>query len=61
MKERYTIRWNIPDGETRAKIRERFGISPIRTLNDLVKVEIKAEDSELFFETANRGYFGVIR
>lgn len=55
--QKTVIRWGTNDEESIKLIRRRFGIPEYTTLNGYSPVLLKAEDREVFEETARRGFF----
>lgn len=55
--QKTVIRWGTKDEESINLIRRRFGIPEYTTLNGYSPVLLKAEDREVFEETARRGFF----
>lgn len=55
--QKTVIRWGTKDKESIKLIRRRFGIPEYTTLNGYSPVLLKAEDREVFEETARRGFF----
>lgn len=51
------IRWETRNSRAIEAIRKRFGIPNYTTINGFSPVLLKAEDREVFEETARRGFF----
>lgn len=55
--EKLIVSWHTQDAKSIAAIRRRFCIPEYTTLNGYSPVLLKAEDREVFEETARRGFF----
>lgn len=59
--QKTVIRWGTKDEKSINLIRLRFGIPEYTTLNGYSPVLLKAEDREVFEETARRGFFSFLK